>query len=465
MLIIAAAIIVLISRLSFISAGYGADVDAWRVVAVARDMTETGDFVYSRVPGHPLHELICTLIWDKGPLWMNGFTAVMSVIAAVFFMLILNRLGFKNIFLPALAFAFTPVIFINSVNALEHIWALAFIMGSMYFAIDNKPLAAGILLGLADGCRLPSILLLVPFALILYFNSGKKLKTFMQFAAAVFGVTLILFLPLFLKFDLFNVYKGSYPDVIYIAFRMFIATWGFIGLAAILTVCAVEFIYRIKSRNDNASHISKKDRYFDASLWAGIILFAISFLLLPHKAAYLIPTVPLVLILLGKFLNPRLFNAVCISLVISPFLLGVNRTDLDVLPDFSQYSARFTTKGGEIVFDLLNGPVLSEHSKRLNQLEFTAKIISETGRLERKSVVVVGESFPLIDVTLPHNHQGDVIIQGNTIYEYFLDSSKVKRYSTGEFDIYYLPNIDEYNLELHSLDLKDHGAKNLLEKR
>lgn len=459
--IIIIAAIILLSRLPYISAGYGSDVDAWRVVAVARDMTETGDFVYSRVPGHPLHELICTLFWDKGPLWMNGSTALMSTLASVFFLLVLKKLSFKNIYLPALALAFTPAIFINSVNALEHIWALAFIMGSIYFVMDNKPIAAGIFLGLADGCRLPSILMVIPLAVILYYNSGQNFKGLLKFVLSAGIVTLILFLPLFLKFDLFNIYKASYPGITYIAFRMFLATWGLIGFIAIIIACVIELAGRIKPRRDSASHILKNHRYFDPSLMVGIVLFAVSFLLFPHKAAYLIPAVPMVLILLGRFLKPRLYNIVCVSLVVSPFFMGINRMDLEVLPEFSKYSLKYKTVGGEIVLDFLKGPVLSEHSKRLKQLEYVNRIIFESGLLANKSVVAVGEAFPLIDVTLVQNHRDSVIVNGNVMYEYALDRTKLNYYLENRYDIYYLPGEEVISLSLYGVDLKSAGAKSL----
>jgi hypothetical protein len=199
-------------------------------------------------------------------------------------------------------------------------------------------------------------------------------------------------------------------------------------------------------------------------LLIGVFLFVTSFLLLPHKAAYLIPAVPLALILLGRFLKTSLFNLICVSLLVSPFFLGLIRTDLGVKTDFSDYSLYYKTKSGELVFDFLKGPVLSEHNKRIKQLEYTNRIIQQSNLLEEKSVVIVGEVFPLLDVTLIHNQRDSVIINGNVIYEYVLDRVKLNYYRQNGYDIYYLPGEEAISLDLYNVDLKSEGAKNLFDR-
>jgi len=47
-------IIVILSRIFFLNAGYGSEEDAWGVGLTAKHITATGEYEASRLPGHPL---------------------------------------------------------------------------------------------------------------------------------------------------------------------------------------------------------------------------------------------------------------------------------------------------------------------------------------------------------------------------------------------------------------------------
>lgn len=473
--ILAVLIIIFLARLPFLSAGYGVDNDAWRFASIARNISITGTYYwYSRAPGHPVQEYVCSLFWEKGPVGLNGSTAVMSVIASLFFILILKKLSFKNVYLPALAFAFTPVIYINSVNSMDNLWNLAFILASLYFVMRGSPLPAGIMLGIANGCRLTSVILAVPFLILLYYyNKSDKPKKILvkllTFAVTAGIVTFISYIPGLLRFGsgLFTDVAWAYPGIFFIAFRLFIATWGLIGFAAIITACIIELARRIKARN-NASSQKKSNWYFDVSLLIATILYLAVFIMMPHKPSYLVPLIPMLLILLRRFLRQKLYNFVCITLITSPFLFGVYRTELDIKPETSDYAIKFNISGSEIFFDPIKGPILTEHSKRLNQLEFKDKILAAGRLLPRKSVVVIGEAYPFIIVTLPAKVVDDKVIdyiQGDVIYEYALDSTQLNYYSDNGYDIYYLPGEEVVSQWLYGVDLKSYGAKNLFDRQ
>jgi len=455
-------IIVLFTRLPFLSIGYGLDVDAWRAAGVGRDIFHSGHYILSRAPGHPVQELIYALLWNTGYFIMNGLTAIISVIAVFFFVLILRELGFKKVYLPALAFALTPVIFINSVNTLDHIWALAFIIAGMYFVMRNKPVSAGILLGFAGGCRLTSLLMIIPFFILLYLSSDSKIniRNLFKFTVSAGITSIVLFLPVIFRygFDMFDVHQSGFPGISFIAYRIFITVWGLIGICAVITACIIQFYFTVFSGKNKHYSIPKWGGLFDVSLFLVIILYSISFALLPHKAAYLIPIVPFVLILLGRFLNYKLYNFVCISLIISPFLLSVNRTDSYMLPEFSGLIFKFSISGVETAVDLLNGPVILENSRRQKQMDYVNNVIAEGSKLTQKSVVVTGEYYPLIDIKLPYNKQG------NVVYEYYLDSANIKYYKGNGYDVYYLPPEEEMNLQLHNINLDFYGGKSLFER-
>ena len=101
--------IVFISRLPFLSAGYGVEEDSWGIALAAFNTYTTGIYEPSRFPGHPVHEFIYSTFWGFQPFFYNLFSALYSAIASLFFALILKELKFKHFFIAALAFAFTMV--------------------------------------------------------------------------------------------------------------------------------------------------------------------------------------------------------------------------------------------------------------------------------------------------------------------------------------------------------------------
>ena len=51
-------LVVFLSRLPFLSAGYGSEEDAWLLPLTAKNIALSGRYELSRAPGHPLQEII-----------------------------------------------------------------------------------------------------------------------------------------------------------------------------------------------------------------------------------------------------------------------------------------------------------------------------------------------------------------------------------------------------------------------
>src|SRR4029077_611813 len=164
---LALAAIVALSRIPFVDGGYGVNVDAWRVARVARQIAVTGVYEVSRFPGYPFQEIVCSWFWRGGALALNGMSAFFSVAAAVAFTACAKKLKCRDAFLAGLAFAMTPIVFINSVTSKDYVWAIAFLLGSLLSVLSRQSLLAGTLLGLAVGCRITSGAMLLPLGLIL----------------------------------------------------------------------------------------------------------------------------------------------------------------------------------------------------------------------------------------------------------------------------------------------------------
>ena len=157
-------VLVFVTRLPFLSAGYGMDPDAWRVATIAHYLAHSGVYVASRLPGYPVQEFVSSLLSRGGPLALNPATAFCSALAVFFFILILRTLGCRDALLAGFALACLPVVYISSTISMDYIWALAFLLGATYMTLGRRPWLAGIFLGAGD--RVSHHLHAVPLAAI-----------------------------------------------------------------------------------------------------------------------------------------------------------------------------------------------------------------------------------------------------------------------------------------------------------
>jgi hypothetical protein len=131
------ALCVLISRLPFLSEGYGVEEDSWGIAVAAYNSYRTGILEASRLPGHPVNEIIYSLLWGHGPMLYNFLSALCSIICFMLFYNIAKQLRVKHYLWASWAFIFTPVVYINSTCTLDYIWALMFCLASFYHIIKK----------------------------------------------------------------------------------------------------------------------------------------------------------------------------------------------------------------------------------------------------------------------------------------------------------------------------------------
>ena len=68
-------LLVLLSRLPFLNAGYGVEEDSWGIAVAAYHTQLYGIMEASRLPGHPVNEFIYSIFWGYGPWLFNFFSA------------------------------------------------------------------------------------------------------------------------------------------------------------------------------------------------------------------------------------------------------------------------------------------------------------------------------------------------------------------------------------------------------
>jgi len=447
---------VLLSRLPFLNAGYGLDGDSWSVALSAQLLHELGVYEVSRLPGYPVQEWLSSLVIGYGPFGVNLLSAIFSTICIAFFVLALKALRFKRPYLAGIAFAAIPAFYIHSTTAIDYNFALAFILIAFYFVIRDRLVIAGIFLGLAIGCRLTSGAMLVPFIIMILQADGliKNLIRMMKLALPAFVVGAMVFYPVYADygFDFFTFYNVPYPSIPKVLYKFSIEVWGVIGILGLVIATGLLFLPNKLKKRQYLFPRSVNEKYIIAWLVA-IDLYIIAFLKLPMEAGYLMPLIPFVILIFGKYLYDKAFEFLCIMLICSPFLATIGPLDRLDASTPSALSFNFTAASEDLSFDLLKGPIVSYNSRRDNGVKFVNKILESIDSVKTQSVLVSGRWYNQLLV-----QQGDTM-KKNMLFKSYLDENEAVYYFAKGYDIYFMPKQDYYNKIMRGIDLEIYSAK------
>lgn len=447
---------VLLSRVPFLSAGYGLDGDAWSVALRARQLHDTGVYEVSRLPGYPVQEWLSSLLVAYGPFALNLLSAIFSVIAVVFFLLTLKALRFKRPFLAGIALAAVPVFYIHSTTAIDYNYALAFILGSLFFVVKDRIVLAGIFLGIAIGCRITSGAMLLPFAILLLRPDGVKANIIriVKIVLPTLLVGALMFYPVYRIHGLnfFSFYDVPYPSIPKVLYKFAIEVWGVIGLVGLLVVTSLLFLPNRSIRRQYLFPRSVNEKYVIAWLVA-IDVYIIAFLKLPMEAGYLIPLIPFVILIFGKYLYDKAFVFLCWMLIASPFFATISPTDRLDASTTSALSFSFKAASETLNFDVLKGPIISYDSRRGNGIKLVNEVLNSMDTISSKSVLVSGRWYYQLLV-----QQGDTI-RDKMLFKSYLNEDEAVHYFAKGYEIYFMPMQDFFNKKMLGIDLSIYGAK------
>jgi hypothetical protein len=449
-------LVVLLSRLPFLDAGYGLNVDAWRVALTAREIAVTGDYSVSRFPGYPIQEIVCSWFWRGGPFALNALSAIFSAIAATAFAAIARELDGRDSLLAALAFAATPILFISSVSSKDYVWAITFVLLAILSALHQRSVLAGMFLGLATGCRITSLSALLPIALILFSprdgisvvidrRDSERIASVSKFVGTSIITAAIAFSPVWLRYGtaFWRFYEHARPDWVTVLSRGTVELWGTIGLFGLVLAFAgslgrLLFVLSKHRRSQTAATAAQSAE--DNGLYSAnaIIIALVSWLVitiamylrLPDQAGYLLPAVPAVLLLAQQRAPRRAFQFACACLILSPFV--------DIGP-----------KGVQA------GAIFADRAERVHTLDQVEHFVRYAETLPGQNTIVVGAWEPIIATVAPH------IAHGRNHYVYLLDDTALAAVLARNEPIFYAPRMREFNQRIYGIDLTKYGGINL----
>jgi len=433
------------SRAPFINIGYGTDPDAWRVALTGYWLREHHEYFPSRLPGYPLPELASAAVIKWGWLATNSLTLAISLIGLWFFAQIVRRLELPAAPLVVLGFAFTPLLWINSMNTMDYMWALTFILGCYFFLMRGQVPLAGLMLGLAAASRPTSIAFIVPFAVYIV-RDGRR-GELRDFAVWSIAPPMLAYLPIVWKYgpDFINFYdaKVGYRNVMRLLAKDCL---GLIGSTAVLVAAAVSVPKLLRLPADFL-----RDKH--VTLWVlTILISAIIFVRLPHESAYLIPLYPFGFFVMSRYFRRTMLYLAVGAIVFAGFIdIGTHGADLNA------QVFRHARLG--------EGLVLSNRSTMNSQIAFTREL--ENYPIQGHSVVMLGFSYPQFAVLNRNRLNIDILNKDlssisqltdegksvnaaqNITYVWVLDYPTFQKFLEQRFNMYYTLDADRSAHALH----------------
>ncbi len=438
-------------RIPMLFLGFGLDPDAWRIANAAFDLRNHFIYHTSRFPGYPLPEFVNALFVDFGWTATNSITMILSLFSVLAFAYLLKSSRVKNKGILTATYAFIPLLWINSTNTMDYMWALSFVLFTWYFLVRTKYLTAGIMMGLAIGSRPQTVLFLIPFLYLLI--SGKQdRRNIVFFMFSCLLISAVLFLPIYITYGI--AFLHQYPPrttVLQIGYQV-IKNFGLPSIIVLLILFATSL--------KNFRVMILKPEENDRFILVSVITLLASFVITPYHFEYLIPIVPFGLVLISRIGKRTL-------LVLFGFL--------SILHSILVFGSIQYSESGRIRIRVADyGAVYNNMIARRKQLSF-AKNIMET-QVEGGSVILVGHWLPIIaylgedlssipgtkrmfDSNAPKD--GVWNFERDISYRYLMDVEELDKLKHEGHMLYYVPGMREYTLETYGYDLLTHGVSRL----
>jgi hypothetical protein len=370
-------LLVIITRLPFIGAGYGTDPDAWRVAEVGAKLWHTGVYEVSRFPGYPLHEFVTApLVATGGAPLSNTVTLLCSLLL----LFVWHRITLREARHPALLvviLAFTPLFWKNSAATMDYAWSLLFLLLSLDHALRNKALAAGLFLGIAAGFRAGNAAAVIP-VLIVMMSAGASWRSMAAFVPSAAAAAIACYVPVAIVLGPGAWIDGCMQQVESIRTHMDVG-FAIAGYRAVYAYGPAATLFGLGVLIAHRRRITGAIRDRDplvAGAVAATVVFGAQFFMLPMEREYLLPLLPFAVLGLDRLVT-RGVSGIMGALLISYALVN---------PDLVEHEGLT----GRIHPNVRWGVMIEEWQKHTGRERLRAEILS--AHPAQRSLVMTG--FP-----------------------------------------------------------------------
>lgn len=346
-----------LAYLPFTLLGYGTDIDVANVLRSGRSVLRDGTYDVSRRPGAFVHE-VGTALLDAigGSVAVNLAGVAFAALALWSLHELVRDDGARWPAWATLLLAANPWFWLATTSLGDFVWALGLGLGGAALAHRDRRVLAGILFGLAIGCRLSTLVLAVGWLLAERLGDRSRRPSWRATAATagVLGVVgAAAFVPAWLDAGRTLDFLGHQPGIPGVGLNL--GRWAVKNAAVIGTPAGVVFLLGIR-------------RGFGAlARWQAsvVVRFAVLvvvasellFFRFPWKPVHLLPVVAGVALLVGA--SPAVKQRWLLALVAAQLLGGVVGTTIGE-PDVPHHA-----RGGRVSVKLTDGPLLNDVGCRL----------------------------------------------------------------------------------------------------
>jgi len=436
-------ILALAARIPFLFAGYGVEEDSWGHVLNAAEMEESGHYIISRLPGHPLFEGLLLILYKvHSPFVFNMGSALASALAVVVFYSLARMVKPETAFAWSVGFGLVPIFFISGTYTIDYAYALLFLLLSLYAVLKDKTYDAAIWLAIATGFRITSLGFLLPLFVIIWHQASPanskalKLRELFKLTFISVAISIFFYLPPIFEygFGFFDFHKPPYPPFLEAIFKSTVGVWGTLALPVIF--------------GTTLFHLYKTKNVWRTALLAAFVVFGTSYFRMPEKAAFWLPVVPLVLLFLSSSLSRKAALSFAFILGVSSFFCGINKTDMHVGADYSALAITFGSTDGQLFLDPLNGPAQNDLSKRKNKAKAVELVQKQLINIDEPTLLVAGFWQAMLEVNRIDGHWINPKVK--TVY---LEKPEVlEMYRQAGYQLRYLPQQAEINDRKHKTD-------------
>lgn len=443
---------VLLAQLPFLSAGYGKEFDAWSNALNAKTISDTGVYEVSRLPGHPLYELLLSFLWPLNHSY--GFFNFLSALATAFSVFMVYRLAvrlrFQQAFLLALSFAAIPVFFIAGTYTIDYNFALLFILLAFSQVLSGRALWVGIFIGLATGFRISSLGFVLPFSLMIG-TGWFAVKHIRMWSAAGLTALLAFALPLYhYSWGFIDFHKPPFPSLANIIYKMSFGIWG-LPLFLLLGALAAWLLIKKVKVQWHYNRIKWLNFIIATGLIVGIQLLV--FLRLPFKSEFFIPALPFVWFAIFAFLNKAQVYAVSVVAILSLVFFGFDYAHSFRGSRPGKYALHFTAGNKALFMDPLQGPLLMDQGKRKNKSDFIATVMDSLESKNEKVWLIAGWYWPELQLKAPPTRHH---------YDHYSTAREIDSALQAGYSLYYLPEQAQENQIVEGHYLADSLGKVLV---
>ena len=350
-----------LAYLPFAFLGYGTDIDVADILRAGGRLLDDGEYDVSRPPGAFVHEVGTALLHRLGGSVAVNLAAVAFAAAGLWAVHELTRRdGSRWPGWVTLLTATNPWFWIAATSVGDYAWSLGLALSGALQAHRGRRVAAGLLFGLAIGCRGTAGLLAAAWLLAERLGAPSfrpSWRASLSTAATLLAVGLAAFVPPWLAADRsLDFLRHAIP---FAGWTVHLGRWAVKNAAVIGVPAGVVFLVGVRRGFGALARWRASVVVRFAVL--GFVAMELLFLRWPYKPLHLLPVVALVALLVGA--SPAVSRRWMVALVAAQLVGGVVGSTIGE-PDVPHAAT-----SGRVSLHVVAGPLLNDVQCRLDDRE------------------------------------------------------------------------------------------------